>query len=165
MSILVRRIARAKWGDLPHDSSDVPADAITTCLKTSDNALSVWEIESEDELNDAILALVTGKSQEQFSKIDYVWIEDSKLKNKGLSLVDYPGDTAVDELVDKHKNIPNLTYVKLGKMKDVILECFASGKYDFKTRESIKKIVKSSIASGKLQREKLNEKLVKKENL
>lgn len=166
MSILVRRIARAKWGDeITQDTSDVPADAITNCLKTTNNTLSVWKIESEEELNDAILALITGKSQERFSKVDYVLIDECKLINNGLSLVDSDGDTIVDELVKKHKNISDLSYSKLGIIKDIILECINKGKYKFITRENIKKLVKSSIEAGKLQKEKLNEKLIDNEKL
>jgi len=165
MSILVRRISIAKWGDISTESSDVPADAITNCLKTSNNSLSVWAIESEDDLNDVILALVTGKSQEKFSKIDFVLIDEWKLKTFGLQVIDYPGDTVVDELVNHHKNISGLTYNKLGIMKDIIRECIICGQHNMRTRERIKKLVKSSIESGKLQKEKLNEKLIASEKL
>jgi hypothetical protein len=169
MSILVRRIARAKWGEniIPDENgfTDVPADAITNCLKTTDNSLSVWRIESEKELDDAILALITGKKQEKFSKIDYVLIDESRLLDNGLSLVDSDGDTVVDDLIKKHKNISNLSYKKLGAVKDLILDCINNGKCRLFSKQQIKTLVKESIATGKLQKNKLNENLVINENL
>jgi hypothetical protein len=165
MSILVRRITRAKWGENIIPYENVPADAITNCLKTTDNALSVWRIESEEELNDAILALITGKKQETFSKIDYVLIDENKLIDQGLLLVDSDGDTVVDDLVKKHRNISDLSYKKLGIIKDLILDCINNDKCHLFSRQQIKILVMNAIESGKLQKEKLNDKLVANEKL
>jgi hypothetical protein len=169
MSILVRRIARAKWGgdslSDENEFTDVSADAITNCLKTSDNALSVWRIESEGELNDALLALITGKKQEKLSKIDYVLINENKLIDKGLSLIDSDGDTVVDDLVKKHRNIANLSYKKLGAVKDLILDCIHNGQCHLSSKQQNKTLLKESIKNGKLQKENLNEKLVNNEGL
>jgi hypothetical protein len=165
MSILVRKIQRAKWGgDVPVES-DVPADAITICLKTTDNTLSIWEIDNENELDDAIVALATGRSLDSFSKIDYVLIDESILRDNGLSVVEYDGDTALEAFVKKHKNISDLTYRKLGIVRNIIVDCINNDKHAFKTRSQIKKIVKSAIETGKLQKDKLNPKLIEKERL
>ena len=165
MAILVRKIIRGKWGEDAPISSDVPADAITNCLKTTDNTLSVWKIESEVELNDAILALATGLSQTSFSKIDYVLIDDCKMRDNGLSVVEHDGDTAFEAFIKKHKNITDLTYSKLGIMKTIIIDCINCDKHKFITRSQIKQLVKSAIESGKLQKDKLNSTLIDKEKL
>ena len=165
MAVLVRKIQRAKWGEDIPIIPDAPADAITNCLKTTGNTLSVWKIESEVELNDAIIALATGQSLDSFSKIDYVIIDECKLENTGLSMVDYDGDTAFEEFVKKHKNIADLTYSKLGIVQNIIIECINSNKHKFITRTQIKQLVKSALESGKLQKDKLNPKLIEKEKL
>lgn len=45
MTLLVRKINRAKWmqNDILSEQ-DVSADAITICMKTVGNTLSVWQI-------------------------------------------------------------------------------------------------------------------------
>ncbi|MCA4148535.1 hypothetical protein LDY24_17900, partial [Acinetobacter baumannii] len=54
MTIFVRKISKAKWpseeeiAEKALDSEIIPfvrADALTTCLKTSQNTLSVWTVE------------------------------------------------------------------------------------------------------------------------
>ncbi|KAA6326225.1 hypothetical protein EZS27_024645 [termite gut metagenome] len=168
MSILVRRISRAKWDNAVKDDDglfDVDADAITNCLKTTDNTLSVWEIDDESKLDEAILALTTGKKQEQFSKIDFVLIDENMLKDKGLLLVNSDGDTVINFLIKKHRNISSLSYKKLGIMKDIILYCINNEKHKFKTKREIIQIVKEAIDSGALQKSTLNEKLIENEKL
>nr|EKU5176985.1 hypothetical protein [Acinetobacter baumannii]EKW2555511.1 hypothetical protein [Acinetobacter baumannii] len=53
MTIFVRKISKAKWpseeeiAEKALDSEIIPfvrADALTTCLKTSQNTLSVWAV-------------------------------------------------------------------------------------------------------------------------
>lgn len=184
MSLLVRRIARAKWDSFDtkietkkslksllvkvgiiKPFADVSADAITNCLKTNDNTLSVWEIEDETEINDAILALVTGKKQEKFSTIHYVIIDKNTLNNNGLTAVDFDGDTVVEDLVKKHKNISNLSYSSLGLMKNIILDCISSNKVNTITRAQQKELVVSAIENGRLMKDALNSNLVTKEKL
>ena len=60
MSLLVRKINRAKWlqTDIAH-GDDISADAITNCMKTTSNRLSVWEVESEARIEEAALAIAS----------------------------------------------------------------------------------------------------------
>ncbi|GAB6394145.1 MAG: hypothetical protein MdMp024_0457 [Bacteroidales bacterium] len=169
MPLLVRRIAKSKWKEpFVADKNgyiDVPADAITNCLKTTDNNLSVWKIESEEDLDDAILALITGEKQESLKKFHYVWIEEKHLLAKGLSLVASDGDTAVNDLIKKHRDISGLTYTKLDAVKDLIVDCIKNNKCHLCTVRQMKTLIEKSIQSGRLQREDLNKKLVEKEKL
>ncbi|MBK9356786.1 MAG: hypothetical protein IPN08_05225 [Bacteroidales bacterium] len=65
------------------EDNDVSADAITNCLKTNSNDLSVWKITSIEELNTAILAfLVTGSKQTQLSTLHYVLIDEDLVLEK-----------------------------------------------------------------------------------
>lgn len=123
MAMLIRRITLSKWMDfITHESglTDVGGDAVTGCLKTSRNALSVWKIHNDGEIDDAILALITGAQQEKLSKINFVLINETELNKYGFSLSEMPGDTAVTDLVNSHFNITGITYSKLGIIKDII---------------------------------------------
>ena len=57
----LRKISRGKW---PGENSianatleNVQADTVVTELKTSGNKLSVWQVEDEEDLDDAFVAL------------------------------------------------------------------------------------------------------------
>lgn len=164
MPLLVRRINRAKWEPINiEDKEDVSADAITNCLKTSNNDLSVWEIENESEIENAILALVTGKSQEKLSTLHYVILNKEDILKNGLELNSTSGDTVVEILKNTHKDISNLTYKKLGIVKTLILESINSE--HFTTKKQLKVIIKKALQEGKVDIDSLNEKLVENEKL
>ncbi|MBB1150791.1 hypothetical protein H4K35_11805 [Myroides sp. NP-2] len=168
MPILVRRINRAKWGQNcnENDLEDSSADAITNCLKTNNNDLSVWRIESIDQLENALLALITSKQQSKLSTLHYVLIDEELLKANDLNLSETPGDTVIESLKDSHRDINNLTYSRLGKMKNIILNCLnEDDKYNFITKSKLKAFLKKAIADGKIQRDILNSDLIENERL
>lgn len=163
MPLLVRRISRAKWESI--EDNDVCADAITSCLKTNHNDLSVWKISSIAELNEAILALITGNKQTQLSTLHYVLIDESLLLEKNLSLRNSPGNTVVPELVDRHCDIENLTYKKLGEVKDLIIESIKTENVGFVTKMQLKSILSEAISNGRIDKNKLNSELLQSEKL
>jgi hypothetical protein len=163
MALLVRRISRAKWDNIKNN--DVCADAITNCLKTNNNDLSVWKIKSEKELNEAILALVTGSRQTQLSTLHYVLIDENLVLSNGLSLRNSPGDTVVSDLVNNHCDIEDLTYKKLGQIKDLIINSIQTNKVSFITKSKLKTVLVEAIKKGKLDKQSLNPELIQNEKL
>ena len=64
MPLLVRKINKAKWQQIDLTiSNDASGDAITNCLKTKSNTLSVWMIDSENQIDDAFLALLANQDR------------------------------------------------------------------------------------------------------
>ncbi|HGW8299013.1 TPA: hypothetical protein ACNRNA_003693 [Acinetobacter baumannii] len=97
MTIFVRKISKAKWpseeeiAEKALDSEIIPfvrADALTTCLKTSQNTLSVWAVENctDAEIEKAILALITNTKLERLNRIQIVYFskENDNLHCKSL---------------------------------------------------------------------------------
>ena len=164
MPLLVRRISRAKWEQSKiEDKDDVFADAITSCLRTFNNDLSVWKVENESKLEDAILALITGSKQTKLSTLHFVIIEENIVLEKGLILNDTNGDTVIPGLIKNHRDISELTYKKLGILKSIILNSIGNNKSAFYTRKQLKDLIKKALNDGRLCKEKLNEELVRKE--
>lgn len=137
MSILVRKIRGHLWGNMvdaiPHNilfrlmkghKYNSRADAITKCIVTDEDRLSCWEIENQDQLELALLALITGKKQGGISSIDYILISSEDLSKNGLSLKKSieDADTAAESLKILHRNIVDLDYEKLGKVQDLIID-------------------------------------------
>lgn len=158
MPFLVRKINKAKWFQLDiHQSNEVSADAITNCLKTTKNTLSVWHIESEDDLDNAVLAIVA--NQEHLDTIDIVILDESSLTDYNLNIVASPGETPVTSLINAHRDIAELTFTKLGHVKEHIVERIRNNKLKRYTVASLKKILLDAIENGIVQRNDLKETL------
>lgn len=161
MSFLVRKINKAKWYQIDiMESNDITADAITNCLRTTKNTLSVWHIETEDDLEKAVLAIVA--NQEHLDTIDVVILDEPSLNEYNLNIVTSPGETPVASLIEAHRDIAELTFIKLGHVKDHIVQRIRSQKMKRYTVGSLKKILSDAIANGLIQKEDLKESLREK---
>src|SRR6266536_3514288 len=98
-----RKFSRAKW-ERPAfiSSSDIPADAITGCLKTQDNKLSLWDCADDNgSVEEAVLALATGSKYDSLEKMHITTLVIAEMKSQGLSLANTRGDTAVEDLRER----------------------------------------------------------------
>jgi hypothetical protein len=160
MSLLIRKINKAKWYqvDIENDS-DVSADAITNCLKTTKNTLSVWCISCEEDLDNAVLALVS--NQDNLETIDIVILEESLLDGYNIRIVATQGETPIEELAKTHRDIADLTFSKIGIIKDHIVERIRTKHLRRYTKGTLKKLIKDAIEDGKLKLEDLKESVQK----
>ena len=158
MPILVRRISRAKWDNV-YENGDVDADAITQCLRTTNNELSTWLIDDINEIEKAILALVSGGKQENLNTIHIIYFDEADIQNAGLELKITAGDTVAKELIEKHRDISELTYSKLASVKNIVLDCLEKDRFKTVTKGEIKGILLKSIEDNILKLEDLHEKL------
>jgi hypothetical protein len=85
MPFFVRKIEGQKW--LQNDicnGADASADAITGCLRTKSNTLSFWYVESDEQITDAILAIVSGF--EKAETIDIIKIDPDCFTKNNLNI-------------------------------------------------------------------------------
>lgn len=145
MAYFVRKIARSKWSRSQPDDIDVRADAITSCLRTTRDTLSLWKISSEEEINHAALAIIS--SQDKFETIDLIILEQQKLEALNLKIVHSPQDgmTPIESLKETHFDLIELTYSKLGILKDYIITKVDGGKIIRFTRTKTIDIIKEAI--------------------
>jgi hypothetical protein len=158
MSLLVRKIEKAKW--MQNDivgGADVSADAITNCIKTKGNTLSTWEISEESDIADAVLAIVSAR--EYLDTIDIVCLKRSSLESQGLVLQSTPGNTQVKDLINQHIDISDLTYRSLGTVAEQIVQEIKGGKVRRYTKGMIKKLLNDAIDLGRVQKADLHERL------
>jgi len=147
---LIRKINRSKWFQIDIISNnDVSADAITNCLKTTKNTLSVWAIESEDDLNNAILAIVS--NQDHIETIDVILLNDSELREQGITIIASSGNTPIESLRNIHRDLTELTFSKLGIIKEHIVERIRNEKLKRFTKGKLKKLLKDAIEKGFLE--------------
>lgn len=156
MSLLVRKIEKAKW--MQNDilaGEDVSADAITNCMKTTGNTLSTWLIRAWDEIPEAVLAIVS--SHQHLDSIDIVCLERSLLERQGMDLRSTPGATPVKDLIDHHIDISNLAYRSLGTVANHIVNEIKQERTVRYTKGMIKKILNSAINDGRITKSDLHE--------
>lgn len=181
MSIIVRRISLGKWKDYSETASkeslwdrmlhrkqvkyNAPADAITQCLKSTNNELSVWVVDSETQIDYALLAMALGTTTSDISTLHYILIDESELKEAGLkfeqSLDD--ADTAVPNLKCLHNDLKQIHYNELGKLQDIIVEHVKKNKQKRRTAGELKKLIEKAIDNGWIDYDMLDAKYL--ENL
>jgi len=161
MPLLVRKINKGKWNHIDFlASSDISADALTNDLKTTNNTLSLWQVNNEGELDNAILALVA--KQDNHETFDVVIFDEAKIYEQQLELQDTPGDTPVKSLIDTHRDICDLTYSKMGLVKDLILIELRGDRVRRFTKTYLKALLKRSIENQTLSALDINDTLKRK---
>lgn len=122
MAFLVRKISRSKWPEDICDLSCLAGDAISD-IRTFDNTLSTWLVDSEDELGTAMLALSASSKTEKIEGITIVWIPLQSIEAKSIAInANSPGDTVVSDLVDMHRDLCNITYKSLGTIAEIVMK-------------------------------------------
>ncbi len=113
MQYFARKISRPKWEVKPFMNPDeISADAITSCLRTTNNTLSLWECSTrEDHISEVILAIVT--SMDRIDRIHIILLRRDELEADGLTLISNPGNTPIVDLRDRHVDVVNLEMKKL----------------------------------------------------
>jgi hypothetical protein len=143
MTYLVRKIAPAKWSGA-QSLEALSADALTVDLRTINNTLSLWEINGEDELCDAVLALAISKNSKKIEKMDLVLIPKETILTKQLSIRASPGETFAEGLSDTHREVVDLKYPSLGVFAQIIIDLLSKNGPITITKTKVENIVKAA---------------------
>ncbi len=156
MSLLVRKIKISKWKqtNVP-TGKDVSADAITQCLRTTQNSLSVWRIETESRIDEAVLAIASG--QDHLETFDVVMLNLEYLAEKKIDCENTAGRTPIADLKGTHYNLSNLSYRKLGVIAYHIADRVRAKEAPRYREGPLMDILIKAIRSGRLQLEDLKE--------
>lgn len=167
MPILIRRISMGKWKDyclkvadsqslvkrfLKYPQYNAPADAITNCLKTYNNQLSMWLLPDEESLNEVLLALCTGTKANSPSSIEYVRIDTKELEALGLTFAPSKddADTAIPELKELHYDVSGFNYNTLGFFQDLIVKRIRRKETTRKIASELKPLVLDAIRKNRI---------------
>ncbi len=155
MPFLVRKVEKGKWKpSVTHTLANVRGDAITRDMMTTACALSVWQINLDDEeeiTDEGILAMVTNEQQKSIETIDVALLDLSELENNNIDVKEKEGLTFVEDLVQAHRNIINLTYDKLGTIAEIILKNFHEEKIKRRTKPQITRIIIGALKNNRLE--------------
>jgi len=153
---LARKISRAKWSRTAELSTgEIPADAVTIDLRTSENALSFWWCDTENraEVEDAALAIAA--AGDRIDKLEVVWIAEEALRGDGQSLRNTDGRTPISRLRQHHVDVHKLDYRRLGKVAHHIFHAIENNRRLLLTKKGVTDLLMSAVKQKDVQLEDL----------
>ncbi|MEY8684828.1 hypothetical protein AB9N12_01360 [Bacteroides sp. AN502(2024)] len=93
-------------------------DAISD-LRTTDNKLSVWKADTQEDINDAIVALAL--SRDSVSKLSYFFLKEEDLYKIEIKISDKQVGVAAgldSQILIKHRDLIDLDYWRLGYLAE-----------------------------------------------
>lgn len=156
---LVRKITWAKWdlGRRPHlAQGEIPADAVTADLRTTNDQLSVWlsEAPHSARIEEVVLALASGMNT--LDRCDLAWLNTDDVDTDGLTWIRSPGRTNVPDLANEHAHLSALDYVRLGQVATRIMQAFELGRIHRADRNRVAQILLQAERDGRLDVDSLN---------
>lgn len=160
MSYLVRKISRSKWNGCDANVADpLLSDAVTNCLKTTSNTLSVWYAPDEASIETAKLALLA--TLERFEAIDIIVIESNDVNKSDLPLLETSGDTQAKSLVSLHRDICVKTIDELKLAAKLVQAKVVANSVTRIMKGQFKDIIKRAVADKLILTEDLPERMAK----
>jgi hypothetical protein len=123
---------------------EAPADALQD-LVTSDNTLSVWEIDDKGTNLERVLAAIASRG-DHLQKIDYLIVDSRHLLELGLAMEKKTGQTH-DGYANESWHF-DLTHLSASDLSRLANNMFAHGKTDRKREPSLIELLNKSIESG-----------------
>ena len=148
---LARRVDLAKWGPKDGLSEDeIPADAVTINLKSSSNRVSFWgmESDSDDNINDVVLVLAAGRDTIQ--KVEIAWIECEDLQTSGVMIEQSEGKTDVADMVDRHYDLCQLDYTRLGEVAQLVSSSLQDERYKRVPEARVEQLLVSAVEQDRV---------------
>lgn len=152
MPFLVRKIMRSSneshlLGCEKHELSNIIADVTTNEFRTSDGKLSVWLINSLEDLKEAALAICMGGQRIEDLKLMVIDLAEIEAY---FSLDKSPGNTAIASLVDMHRDICGISHASLTVLLEAYKDAVDSDRcVRYKTKD-LKGIIKEALENHRI---------------
>ncbi len=160
MPLLIRKIKRTRWEQDGTVPDNVPADAITRgCMRTIENTFSVWEVVDKDAVSEGVLAIAS--SGDNIETFEAVQLDPEHLRSNGVDSKQSKGATPIEDLVDTHRDLVNLTYKEVGIIAHHVADKIRKGKIKRYVLGEIKKLLLDAIDEKRLKASALKPKIIK----
>ena len=134
---------------------EVQADALGD-LATVDNQLSVYRVESQQDINRITIALAA--TRDNLQNVDYAVFDDAEFENIGIQISQSPGKTPDQVVNELHHDISNLTARQTAALAAII----ARGKIERRPRGEIRDGMQAAMRCGALDYKAMKEHLLSK---
>lgn len=166
--MIIRKIdAITKWNNpKPVNRRDptVPGDTFSE-LKTKENKLSVWLANSEEDIEDAVVAL--SLSRDNTDRLCFLLLDEERLSSFDITVSnDEIGNAqgASEEILKKHRNLVELDHKRLGQLAEYMIQQ-ANNTNNRKTfTETMVKSILNKYKGTKIEVQKVKENILQKLN-
>ena len=134
----------------------MPGDAISD-IRTTKNTLSFWEIDDISNLEDAILALAVAPQVKSLETLWVAWVDKAELLDNEIKIEQFPGDTAVEELADTHRNAFEVTYTSLGTISKLLSRAIVNDNCKRIPSSELVRLVKKAYQDGRINLDKCSD--------
>jgi hypothetical protein len=137
----------------------VCGDAITD-LKTSENMLSIWMADSDEQIDESAAVVALGRTK--LDKVCYVLLDNDALNQINLLLKDNKGECRPvidDSVLERHRDVIELDSAQLESLSAYMLDQVRHEKCSFKSSGQLKKIITKMISEKKVDPSRINDKL------
>ena len=136
--------------DYCKELSEVSSDIVTSCLRTKNETLSIWQVESDHDIENAIAAFVSVRDQVNY--VEYIVIPPGKLQEHGLSVTGSDGKTPFKKQNNKHYDITGLNYSLLGNVTSTICELLQGEvAIQRKSKQDVKVLLSETVKNGDIR--------------
>ena len=149
---LARKVTLSKWEPKQGLSvGEISADALTSDLRTKNNALSFWQcgVGRPDDVEEAVLAMAAAR--DHVDKLDVVWLDDDELLTDGQTLTNTKGRTPVQELVDLHVDVCRLDYVRLGRVARRVVSAIEEERFVRLRKSGVKALLVKAVRQERVK--------------
>ena len=160
--LLAHKVSISKWdGSDGQPEGKIQADAVTSDLRTRDNALSFWncgdDTIAEQMLEDTVLAVAC--SMDRPSRVDLVWLVREDLEKEGHALSSKDVQTHVLGLEGRHVDVCELDYEGLGSIAFRIAAAVGACEFRRFREKQVMSLLAKAAKEGRLDTSKLKDKL------
>lgn len=136
---------------------NVSADVTTNEFRTNNSALSVWQINSISDLDEAALAISMGSQNLEATKL--IFFDAKKLSDSPLVLRKSQGVTAVPDLVNTHRDICEITHAGLDVLLRIYVDSVNNKNWKQYRKSELSEIIKRALNAGRIDSEQINDRL------
>ncbi len=119
--LLARLISAQKWRSRVNIAeSEIPADAVTSDLRTASNCLSFWACDTgaPDTVENVVVALASARDTVQ--RLDLVWLDEDHVRSANLKVEETSGDTPAKPLAGTHRDVIGIDLLRLVALSQLI---------------------------------------------
>lgn len=165
--MLIRMITSiSKWNGskvVNRDDAYICGDAISD-LRTRDNKLSVWKADTQEDIDDAIVALALNRDSVQ--KVSCFFLNENDLEKIQIRISDEQEGEACgldSHILKKHRDLIELDYWRLGFLAEYMIELAKDKKNraDY-SEKKVRTLLERYRAEQKITPEQVKEKLREK---
>ena len=167
--MLIRGIASlARWdgSTIVNRPDATTAGDVISDLRTQNNTLSVWRADSQEDIQDAIVAMSLNRTD--VSKMIALLLDEAELSAMQISFSDSqlgraPG--AIETIRQKHRDLVEIDYKRLGLLSDYMQRIIHKKTMRVEmTKPNLKKLLEEYKESNKIILDDMNDDLRKKLN-